>query len=149
MLATGSTFPDGKIRIFSVKSFAPVFEPVHVLELSTSVTSIHWSPHCKEILSTHGHAWDPDTPYAGSEARPLQAKSPLTHSITVHAYPSYRRLVTVTAHIGPVGHSCLSPDGTMVFTICPAEEAMKMWKVWNPQPTPPKKEDMYDKYRIR
>lgn len=24
----------------------------------------------------------------------------------------------------------MSPDGTMVFTLCFREEAMKMWKVW-------------------
>lgn len=36
----------------------------------------------------------------------------------------------MTAHSGTVGQSCLSPDGTMVFTLCYKEEAMKMWKVW-------------------
>ncbi|KAI0799604.1 WD40-repeat-containing domain protein [Irpex lacteus] len=117
--------------------------------LNASITSLHWSPHCKEILSTHGHAWNPESPADPTNARPMQVKSPLTHSITVHSYPSYRRTVSVTAHIGPVGHSCLSPDGTMVFTICPTEEAMKMWKVWSIPPKQPKKEDMYDKFTIR
>ncbi|KAI0691801.1 WD40 repeat-like protein [Cytidiella melzeri] len=149
LLATGSTFPDGKIRVFSVKSSSPIPQPRHVLPLHASITSLHWSPHCKEILSTHGHAWDSNVPLDPSNLRPVQLKSPLTHSITVHSYPSYRRTVSVTAHIGPVGHSCLSPDGTMVFTICPVEEAMKMWKVWSLPPKPPKKEDMYDKFTIR
>ena len=140
LLATGSTYPDGKIRVFSVKSTSPIPQPRHILSLNASITSLHWSPHCKEILSTHGHAWNPDKPTDPTTTRPLQVKSPLTHSITVHSYPSYRRTVSVTAHIGPVGHSCLSPDGTMVFTICPTEEAMKMWKVWSVPPKPPKRE---------
>ncbi|KAI0085522.1 WD40 repeat-like protein [Irpex rosettiformis] len=149
LLATGSTYPDGKIRVFSVKSSSPIPQPRHILPLHASITSLHWSPHCKEILSTHGHAWNPDSLTDPTNTRPIQVKSPLTHSITVHSYPSYRRTVSVAAHIGPVGHSCLSPDGTMLFTICPTEEAMKMWKVWSIPPKPAKKENMYDRFTIR
>jgi hypothetical protein len=32
------------------------------------------------------------------------------------------------AHFGPVTHSCLGPDGQGVFTVCPKEETIKMWK---------------------
>lgn len=50
--------------------------------------------------------------------------------MTIHSYPNYNKLMSVTAHTASVGHSCLSPDGTKLFTLCPSEEAMKMWKVW-------------------
>ncbi|GJE88967.1 WD40 repeat-like protein [Phanerochaete sordida] len=130
LLATGSTYPDGKIRVFSTKATSPIAAPVHALALHTAVTSLQWSPHAKELLSTHGTSWDPRAPRTAL-GRPVALPTPLTNSITVHAWPSARRLLSVTAHAGAVGHSCLSPDGTSVFTICPAEEAMKMWKVWS------------------
>lgn len=137
LLATGSTYPDGKIRVFTTKATAPIAHPQHVLPLHTAVTSLQWSPHAKELLSTHGTSWDPRAPRAAG-GRPVAVPTPYTNSITVHAFPSGRRLLSVAAHAGAVGHSCLSPDGTMVFTICPAEEAMKMWKVWSAPALPAK-----------
>lgn len=74
---------------------------------------------------------------------------PMTNSMTVHSYPSCKRLLSVTAHIGPVGHSCLSPDGTKLFTICPSEEAMKMWKVWAEREPEEKRVSVFDKCVIR
>lgn len=148
ILATGSVFPDGKIRIFSVKSTSTIPTPQYVLPLNTAVTSLHWSPHCKELLSSHGTSWHPNSPMIVN-GRPIPASSPLANSITVHSYPSYRRLVSVTAHMGAVSHSCLSPDGTMLFTMCPAEEAMKMWKVWGLPTRETKRESSFSKFTIR
>ena len=73
----------------------------------------------------------------------------LANSITVHSFPSYRRLLSVSAHTGAVGHSCLSPDGTMIFTICPSEEAMKMWKVWSAPERAVRKASSWDRFSIR
>ncbi|KAF7795097.1 hypothetical protein EIP86_006242 [Pleurotus ostreatoroseus] len=148
LLATGSTFPDGKIRIFSVKNNSAVPKPQHVLSLNTAVTSLQWSPHCKELLSTHGTSWHPK---GGTvvNGRPVPVPSPLMNSITVHTYPSYRRVLSVPAHMGAVTQSCLSPDGTLIFTICPAEEAMKMWKVWELPKREPKSKTLFDQYSIR
>ena len=147
LLATGSTYPDGKIRVFTVKSTNPIPEPLHVVSLNTAITSLQWSPHSKELLSTHGTSWDPRTPQ--TPGRPIAVHTPLTNSITVHSFPSYRRLLSVNAHTGAVGHSCLSPDGTMIFTICPSEEAMKMWKVWSAPERPIRKASTWDKFSIR
>jgi cell division cycle 20, cofactor of APC complex len=110
------------------------------------VYSLQWSPHSRELLSTHGFAWQarerlPDIPEP--------AASPYTNSISVHAYPTGRRLVSVAAHTGTVSQSCLGPDGTMVFTICYREEAMKMWKVWGRREESGKKESAFDKFSIR
>lgn len=148
LLATGSTYPDGKIRVFTVKSTTPIPQPLQVISLNTAVTSLQWSPHSKELLSTHGTAWDPKAPRSAS-GRPVAVHTSLANSITVHSYPSYRRLLSVSAHTGAVGHSCLSPDGTMIFTICPSEEAMKMWKVWSAPERPVRKASSWDRFSIR
>lgn len=120
--------------------------PQHVLSLHAAVTSLHWSPHCKELLSTHGTAWHANTPVPSLLAN---TTSPLANSITVHSYPSYRKVLSVSAHQGAVSHSCLSPDGTKLFTLCPAEEAMKMWKVWEVPAREKRRTSLFEKYSIR
>ncbi|TBU59955.1 WD40 repeat-like protein [Dichomitus squalens] len=179
LLATGTMHPDGKVRVWNINSTIGTAPPAHIIPLNTSVTSLLWSPHCKELLSTHGMSWVPrggasdscpnlasSSAAAGSSSmdpgngnpgrrrhrdreRPVAAKTVLTNSLTVHAYPSLRRVVSVPAHTGPVGHSCLSPDGTMVFTICPAEEAMKMWRVWGVPEKAERRESVFDRCTIR
>lgn len=148
LLATGSTYPDGKIRIFSVKSTSPIPQPIQVLSLNSAITSLQWSPHSKELLSTHGTSWDPKAPRSVS-GRPVAVNTPLTNSITVHSYPSGRRLLSVNAHTAAIGHSCLGPDGTMLFTVCPSEEAMKMWKVWGAPEKSARPTSSWDRFSIR
>ncbi|CCM00713.1 uncharacterized protein FIBRA_02753 [Fibroporia radiculosa] len=163
LLATGSSYPDGRIRIWSVNE-AESTSPRHSLALNTSVTSLIWSPHCKELLSTHGTSWQArstSTPNLSSgpigrrtrssvlRAGAVPIKSEYTNSLAVHSYPTLTRVVCVPAHAGSVSHSCLSPDGTMVFTICPAEEAMKMWKVWGAPRRIERRESVFDKCGIR
>ncbi|OJT02682.1 WD repeat-containing protein slp1 [Trametes pubescens] len=168
LLATGTMYPDGKIRIWNINTTPAAAPATHTITLNTSVTSLLWSPHCKELLSTHGMSWQPRAGAAEScpnlpadvgpnsrarrlrdRERPVSVKTALTNSLTVHAYPSLRRVVSVPAHTGAVGHSCLSPDGTKVFTICPAEEAMKMWHVWGVAEAGEKRESVFDKCTIR
>ena len=133
LLATGTMYPDGKIRIWNVNdSNFGTSPPAHVLSLNTSVTSLLWSPHCKELLSTHGVSWlprggasdscpnlpssasapgsspSPAGTGAGAGARrdrPVSAKTALTNALAVHSFPSLRRVVSVPAHQGPIGHA--------------------------------------------
>ncbi|KAI0369304.1 WD40 repeat-like protein [Pilatotrama ljubarskyi] len=168
LLATGTMYPDGKIRIWNINTTPAAAPATHTIPLNTSVTSVVWSPHCKELLSTHGMSWQPragaseSCPNLPSDVgpnsrarrmrereRPMSIKTALTNSLTVHSYPSLRRVVSVPAHTGAVGHSCLSPDGTKVFTICPAEEAMKMWQVWGVAQAGEKQESVFDRCKIR
>lgn len=141
-------FPEGTIRIWSTNSTSSPPQPLHTVPLNTSVTSLHWSPHCKELLATHGASWV--APTTGALPTRLEPSAgPYVNSISVLAYPSCRKVVTVNAHNSTVGHSCLSPDGTKVFTICPAEEAMKMWKVWGYREPVAKRESVFDKCVLR
>ncbi|KAJ3508805.1 hypothetical protein NLJ89_g5557 [Agrocybe chaxingu] len=158
LLATGTSAPEGKIRIWSTSSLAPHSPaPLHTISLDTSVLSLQWSPHCKELLSTHGISWKPppSRQHSSSSSRsidrlPTFVKTPLTNSITVHQYPSCKRLMTLSnAHSSAVTRSCLSPDGESIFTVCPREETIKMWQVWSKPVPPPKKESAFDKYIIR
>lgn len=163
-MATGSYSPEGKIKIWStstITSHSP--EPVQTFPLNTTVYSLQWSPHCKELLSTHGASFAPilsrhPSNRHNSDSRPssttnLQVKavlSPLANSITVHDYPSGKRLMSLSnAHSGVVTHSCLGPDGESVFTVCPAEETIKMWQVWGKRPNPSRERSAFDRHLIR
>ena len=113
-------YPDGKVRIWNINNTIGTTPPTHIIPLNTSVTSLLWSPHCKELLSTHGMSWLPRggasescpnllaasssesslVPGTGrrrnrERERPVSVKTPLTNSLTVHAYPSLRRVVSV------------------------------------------------------
>ncbi|PIL25851.1 transporter [Ganoderma sinense ZZ0214-1] len=59
LLATGTMYPDGKVRIWNINNTKGTAPPTHIIPLNTSVTSLLWSPHCKELLSTHGMSWLP------------------------------------------------------------------------------------------
>ncbi|KAI0314875.1 WD40-repeat-containing domain protein [Amylostereum chailletii] len=148
LFATAGTYPDDTIQIRSTASFSETLCPdsVRTIETSTSVYSLHWSPHCRELLSTHGQAWT-KADRVRTEHSP--ARSPMANSVTVHAYPTGKRLVSVPAHSGVVSQSCLGPDGTAVFTICYREEAMKMWKVWAPGDHGERKESPFAKFNLR
>lgn len=159
LLATGSSCPDGKIRIWSTSSISSRNpEPLHTISLSTSVNSLHWSPHCKELLSTHGSSFVHILPSRSSRRNstsqaglpPTTVQTSLTNSIAVHEYPSCKRLLTLTqAHASAVTHSCVSPNGEHVFTVCPKEEAIKMWQVWAEPLSSGKEESAFSKFRIR
>ncbi|PPQ95120.1 hypothetical protein CVT25_011663 [Psilocybe cyanescens] len=164
LLASGSNAPEGKIKIWSTSSpslsTTQSPEPIHIIPLNTSVLSLHWSPHCKELLSTHGSSFTPllsttqnRTPSGAtsrSQPRLTYTKTPLTNSITVHEYPSCKQLMTLTnAHTHAVSHSCLSPNGESIFTVCPKEESIKMWQVWSERAPAPRRESAFDRCTIR
>jgi cell division cycle protein 20 (cofactor of APC complex) len=67
-----------------------------------------WSPHSKEILSTHGFP---------------------NNNLSVWSYPSLGKIYDVPAHDSRVLSSTLSPDGTTVATGA-GDENLKFWKIW-------------------
>ena len=157
LLSVGSSSPDGKIRIWSTSSISSNHnpEPQHTIPLSTSINSLHWSPHCKELLSTQGSSFA--RPSRSSQRNVTSqtglpfttVQTDLTNSIAVHEYPSCKRLLTLSqAHASAITHSCVSPNGEHVFTVCPREEAIKMWQVWA-EPLSFRKETAFAKFTIR
>jgi cell division cycle protein 20 (cofactor of APC complex) len=91
VLATGGGSYDRHIHFWNTTTGARV----NSIDTGSQVTSLRWSPHYKEIVSTSGF---PD------------------NSISIWSYPTLVRNVEIPAHETRVLHSCLSPDGQMLAT---------------------------------
>ncbi|OCH92520.1 WD40 repeat-like protein [Obba rivulosa] len=141
ILASGDSASDGSgtIRIWNI-SPSTAFSSNHPdkLELDAQITSLHWSTHCKEILSTHGPGKSTPVPTTPSidinneyfsfsnDPRP----SRIANSVLIHSYPSLRNVATVAAASKNVAGSMLSPNGQRVLLAVPEEAKLKIWDVW-------------------
>ncbi|KAF9221734.1 WD40 repeat-like protein [Gyrodon lividus] len=131
LIATGGGFPDGAIQLFDANKLSVTFPPL-VIKTFTNVTSLHWSPHCKELLSTHGSSWSMSQSLHSCPPSTRESPTtPFTNSMTVHSYPSCEKIVSVVGHSAAIAHSCIGPDGCSIFTVSPVEETIKMFKVWS------------------
>jgi cell division cycle protein 20 (cofactor of APC complex) len=73
------------------------------------VTSVQWSPHEKEFLTTHGYP---------------------TNGIMVHVYLSLDCIAEIKdAHDSHVLFSCVSPGGDMMC-MGVGDENLKYWQIW-------------------
>lgn len=104
LLATGGGSYDRHIHFWNSTSGARV----NSIDTGSQVTSLRWSPHYREIVSTSGF---PD------------------NSLSIWSYPTLVRNVEIPAHETRVLHSTLSPDGQMLATAA-ADESLKFWKVF-------------------
>lgn len=104
LLATGGGSYDRHIHFWNSTSGARV----NSIDTGSQVTSLRWSPHYREIVSTSGF---PD------------------NSLSIWSYPTLVRNVEIPAHETRVLHSCLSPDGQMLATAA-ADESLKFWKIF-------------------
>lgn len=91
LLATGGGSYDRHIHFWNTTSGARV----NSIDTGSQVTSLRWSTHYREIVSTSGF---PD------------------NSLSIWSYPTLVRNVEIPAHESRVLHSCLSPDGQMLAT---------------------------------
>lgn len=91
LLATGGGSYDRHIHFWNSTSGARV----NSIDTGSQVTSLRWSPHHREIVSSSGF---PD------------------NSLSIWSYPTLVRTVEIPAHESRVLHSCLSPDGQMLAT---------------------------------
>ena len=83
---------------------------LHSIKTPAQVSSVQWSPHRKEILSTHGNP---------------------TNSIMLYAYPSLECVAEIRdAHDSRVLFSCVSPAGDVVCTGA-GDENLKFWRIWD------------------
>ena len=145
LLATGDSGPTGRgtIQLWNVNAssaYSNAADPGKI-ELAAQITSLHFSPHCKEILSTHGPGPAPttDSPAQDTQSRPLINNSnipntdvlaPPMNSIVVHSYPSLRHVTEVSAAPSAISDSVLSTNGMKVIFAVPGEAKLKVWDVW-------------------
>ena len=91
LLATGGGSYDRHIHFWNTTTGARV----NSIDTGSQVTSLRWSSHYKEIVSSSGF---PD------------------NSLSIWSYPSLVKTTEIPAHETRVLHSCLSPDGQMLAT---------------------------------
>ena len=179
LLASGDSALDntGTIRIWNINNSASSSSDssrnlTGIIPLDAQITSLHWSPHCKELLSTHGPGKEllqpedgssgPSDPMIMNEYNSIQQEddyllrtppanstlslastsenqlSPSTptgnnsisHSVVVHAYPSLRRITSLSSGEVPIAGSCLAPNGQRIVLAFPKEGKLKVWDVW-------------------
>ncbi|KIM77616.1 hypothetical protein PILCRDRAFT_615185 [Piloderma croceum F 1598] len=105
LLASGGGSNDATMHIWNTTTGARL----HSLRTPSQITSLLFSPHRKEILSTHGYP---------------------TNSLMLHAYPSMERIAEIRdAHDSRVLFSALAPAGDVVVTGA-GDENLKFWRVW-------------------
>lgn len=104
LLATGGGSYDRHIHFWNSTSGARV----NSIDTGSQVTSLRWSPHYREIVSSSGF---PD------------------NSLSIWSYPTLVRNVEIPAHESRVLHSCISPDGQMLATAA-ADESLKFWRLF-------------------
>ncbi|KAK3329435.1 WD repeat domain-containing protein [Apodospora peruviana] len=104
LLATGGGSHDKHIHFWNTTSGARV----NSIDTGSQVTSLRWSPHYREIVSSSGFP---------------------ANSLSIWSYPTLVRNVEIPAHESRVLHSCLSPDGQMLATAA-ADESLKFWKIF-------------------
>ncbi|EEB05644.1 sleepy Slp1 [Schizosaccharomyces japonicus yFS275] len=107
LLATGGGTMDKKIHFWNSTTGARV----NTIDAGSQVTSLWWSMHTKEIISTHGF---PD------------------NNLSIWSYSSMGlvKQVDIPAHDTRVLYSSMSPDGCVLATAA-SDENLKFWKVYD------------------
>ncbi|KAI7889821.1 WD40-repeat-containing domain protein [Mucor mucedo] len=104
LLATGGGKDDKKINFWRINTKTRT----QTIQCDSPITSIHWSRHFRQFVSTHGH--------------------PQNH-VTVWDYPSLDKVKEIPAHDARILHSHLSPDGQVLATASP-DENLKFWRIF-------------------
>ncbi|KAI0363239.1 WD40 repeat-like protein [Pilatotrama ljubarskyi] len=150
-LVTGDSTTEGTgtIRVWDVSlvddNATSTSEWPTKVELDAQVTSLHFSPHIRELLSTHGPgktappSTTPATPITPIEdpftSIPLPVHidpfvSKISNSVVVHQFPTMRHVTTVSVAKKNVAGSVLSPNGHRIVFEVPEESQLKVWEVW-------------------
>ncbi|KAJ1673082.1 WD repeat-containing protein slp1, partial [Spiromyces aspiralis] len=104
LLATGGGSYDRHIHFWNTTTTARLSS----IDTGSQVTSIIWSSHYKELVSSHGF---PD------------------NHLAVWSYPSLSKIIDIPAHDTRVLHSAISPDGQTVATVA-SDENLKFWRLF-------------------
>lgn len=97
------------------------------LDLGATITSLHFSPHVKEFVTTHG-ASVVDPPSSEAPSRP---RFSMANSVTVHAFPSLRHVNTVSIMDKPYRDCVLNAQGTKLILEIPDENKLGICDVWS------------------
>ena len=144
MLATGDTA--GIIRLWNIDASAPSNVTVPgKIELDSPVTGLHFSPHCKELLSTHGTSEAP----ADQSASNVWPRTSVSNSIAVHSYPSLRQVATLDVAEKRLGVSVLNAHGTKIILSIPDDCKLNVCDVWSKRKEIKKQPSFMDSSTIR
>ncbi|KAF8213853.1 WD40-repeat-containing domain protein [Mycena galopus ATCC 62051] len=106
LLASGGGTNDATINVWNSTTGALS----HTQKTPSQITNLHFAPHRKELLSTHGYSTD---------------------AIGVWSYPRLERVAKIcNAHDERILYSAVSPVGDMVVTGA-GDETIKFWKIWD------------------
>ncbi|KAG8746256.1 ubiquitin-protein transferase activating protein [Ceratobasidium sp. 414] len=148
ILASGGGKQDGTACFWNVQTGALK----ETLALGSQITSIAFSPVCREFVTTHGFRCTATSPQVVPPSNPAPSAPPrfqtydphppsdndlptptlqeTANSIVTHAYPSLARVAHVpNLHGMRISHASLSPDGSRLMT-GGTFEALVMWSVW-------------------
>ncbi|KAI0073024.1 WD40 repeat-like protein [Panus rudis PR-1116 ss-1] len=142
LLASGDCAEDntGTIRFWDVKDSTSNSNMIRNIPLDASITSLQFSEHSKEILSTHGVGkYTPGTVqhiYNAEQDRliptdPEPVPSDIQHSVVVHYYPTLYKILTRKAAKTQIASSAVSPNGQRIVLGIPEEGKLKIWDVWS------------------
>ena len=105
-LATGGGTTDRMIRFWDTdKGICR-----NSIDTGSQVCSLVWSPHEKELVSSHGYA---------------------QNQLCLWSYPTLAKKAELTGHSSRVLHLAVSPDGETVVSGA-ADETLRFWKVFAP-----------------
>jgi len=103
-LASGGGTADRCIRFWNTQTGACL----NTVDTKSQVCSLIWSPHEKELLSSHGFS---------------------QNQLTIWKFPQMTKITELTGHTSRVLHTALSADGTSVVSAA-ADETLRFWKVF-------------------
>ncbi|KAF8526534.1 WD40-repeat-containing domain protein [Hysterangium stoloniferum] len=162
LLATGGHTSDHTVRLWSLSNSSAtstLYTHTHSLSFTSEITSLHFSAHATELLSTHGEAVVAPSKTRTVSHRRLSRHSvdnqsnesqspPTRHGILVHAYPSLDQVHCIKdAHGEPIVDGALSPDGTSILTFG-EDETLRIWSIWGER-RPEKTLNVMDQCKIR
>lgn len=104
VLASGGGTADRCIKLWNAGNGACL----NSIDTGSQVCSLLWSPHEKELLSSHGFS---------------------QNQLCLWSYPAMAKVKELTGHTARVLHMAVSPDGTSVCS-AGADETLRFWSVF-------------------
>ncbi|KAJ4480888.1 WD40 repeat-like protein [Lentinula aciculospora] len=113
------------------------------LELGSRINGLHFSPHCKEMITVHGA--NPRSPSALDIDSDSETGSTLSmgistqirsrpydtsNSIVAHSFPTLRHILTLSAANKVIGGSVMNANFTKAIVAVPEENKLKVYDVW-------------------